>query len=295
MRTVWRIFSRSSARAGAETVPRWVGVLAVFVATLLGFETQAFGCLTDLGCSGSTPICDTVTMMCKACASDLECIALLSGTICVTTGPLQGQCVLNDAGADAGDASNSDAAADSGQDGSGGGTDAGADVEPDAGEAEGGSDASSGGPEGGSESGADAGADSPGPSEQDAQDGSSNSTPEAEAGNDGAGESGVDGAGNVESSADSATDVSLSSGDTGTREGGQDDSAVTDSTAREMSESGVSGDGSPMAEDSSADDTDPILEGGGCACRASPTPTPPSVLLVALLGPALWVRRRWRP
>jgi len=187
MRTVWRIFSRSSARAGAKTVARWVGVAALFVATLLGFEAEAFGCLTDLQCSGSTPICDTLSMTCKACASNLECIALLAGTICVTSGPLQGQCVLNDAGADAGDASSSDAAADSGQDGSGGGTDAGADAEPDAGEADGGSDASSGGPEGGSESGADTGTDSPSPSEsgadaseQDAQDGTS--TPEEDGG-----------------------------------------------------------------------------------------------------------------
>jgi hypothetical protein len=55
-----------------------LAALAVF----LGVEAPAAACVTNAACSGTRPTCDLITFECRACASDVDCGAPLSGDVC---------------------------------------------------------------------------------------------------------------------------------------------------------------------------------------------------------------------
>lgn len=54
---------------------RWVAVVAIVIVTFIGREAVAAACVTNLDCSGTTPICDPSSLSCRGCASTLECTA----------------------------------------------------------------------------------------------------------------------------------------------------------------------------------------------------------------------------
>jgi hypothetical protein len=85
------------ARAALTCV--WTALLAC--ALLWATERRADACLSNVNCAGLTPVCGA-NLQCRACASDLECGAPLSGDVCATSGTMQGACVpggpISDAG-----------------------------------------------------------------------------------------------------------------------------------------------------------------------------------------------------
>jgi MYXO-CTERM domain-containing protein len=282
MKTVSRFATGSEAGAWKKTALRWIGVAGVLLGTLIAFETRALACLTSLQCSGSTPICNVVSMMCQPCANDLECIARLSGTVCVLTGPMAGQCVasVSDAGSDADaaeastDGSGADSAADSGQDSAGNISDAPPDTA---------SGGDGGGPDAADGSGGEAG-------EEDAPaDG-------VVAPSDGAVDSGFDSAGGVETSTDSAPEDSAVARDTGAAA----DASLGDAPSRdgngtpmpEANEGAAPPDAPSAPQDTSLGSDDAlVIEGGGCSCHASPEPAIPRGMVAVFFGLALF---RWR-
>jgi len=68
--------------------------LLVALAALLvcALEGRASACLSNVNCSGVTPVCG-LSLACRACESDLECGAPLSGDVCSISGTMQGACV----------------------------------------------------------------------------------------------------------------------------------------------------------------------------------------------------------
>ena len=75
--------SRRHPRARAAR--RGALVLACIAVTLWALEGLAAACLSNINCSGVTPVCGT-SLTCRACESDLECGAPLSGDYCATSG-----------------------------------------------------------------------------------------------------------------------------------------------------------------------------------------------------------------
>jgi MYXO-CTERM domain-containing protein len=67
--------------------------LFALLATTLAAEGRASACITSAGCSGLTPTCDLLSFSCRACQSDVECGAPLSGDICLESGAKAGSCV----------------------------------------------------------------------------------------------------------------------------------------------------------------------------------------------------------
>src|SRR5580698_363867 len=78
--------------------------LACVLAIVCGLEPRAYACLSDVNCSGTTPICG-LSLACRACENDLECGAPLSGNVCATSGAPQGACVSGGPVSDASTAS----------------------------------------------------------------------------------------------------------------------------------------------------------------------------------------------
>jgi MYXO-CTERM domain-containing protein len=279
MKTVSRFATGSEAGVWKKTALYWIAVAGVFLGTLTAFETRALACLTSLQCSGSTPICNVLSMLCQPCTNNVDCIARLSGTVCVLTGPMAGQCVasVSDAGSDAGsdadaaeassDGSGADSSADSGQDSAGNSPDAPPDTT---------SSGDSSGAEAGEE---DAPADS------------------VVAPGDGPGDSGSDSAGSVEASTDSAPEDSTAARDTGAAaDGSLEDAPSPDGNGTPLPEAhevaGPPDSPSEPQDTSLGSDDAVVIQGGGCSCHASPGPATPQGMVAVFVGLALWRRRR---
>jgi MYXO-CTERM domain-containing protein len=65
---------------------RWVAAAALGVGGLFAAEADAAACITGAGCGGTTPTCDLLSFSCRACKSNVECGAPLSGDVCAQSG-----------------------------------------------------------------------------------------------------------------------------------------------------------------------------------------------------------------
>jgi MYXO-CTERM domain-containing protein len=67
----------------------WQRIVAAAAVVLVGFfaaESNAAACITGASCSGTKPTCDLLSFSCRACKSDAECGAPLSGDVCAASG-----------------------------------------------------------------------------------------------------------------------------------------------------------------------------------------------------------------
>ena len=67
-------------------------IVALAALLLCALEGRASACLSNVNCSGVTPVCG-LSLTCRACESDLECGAPLSGDVCSTSGAAAGACM----------------------------------------------------------------------------------------------------------------------------------------------------------------------------------------------------------